>query len=216
LKPETFPVIPIFWETKMTSKLKALVVSLALVGAAAPCSASVITFEGFPDLTVFTTQDFGSGVTFAGATILTLGGTLNPAFPPHSGINVGYNPSGAMTLNFTTAVDFFSGFFTYNLPLVIEAYDSLNNLLDTANGACAANYVGSGSSCSPNEFLQVDAIGAIAKVVISGGGGNNFTLDDAEFTGSRDPGLPEPATMAMLLGGLGALGLSRRRRAAAL
>jgi hypothetical protein len=189
-------------------------VSLALVGAAAPCSASVITFEGFPDLTVFTTQDFGSGVTFAGATILSLPGSLNPAFPPHSGHNVVYNPSGAMTLNFTTAVDFFSGFFTYNLPLVIQAYDNLNNLLDTANGACAANYVGSG--CSPNEFLQVDAIGAIAKVVISGGGGNNFTLDDAAFTGSRDPGLPEPATMAMLLGGLGALGLSRRRRAAAL
>ncbi|MBK8113135.1 MAG: hypothetical protein IPK44_00780 [Candidatus Accumulibacter sp.] len=40
----------------MTSNLKALVVSLALVGAAAPCSASVITFEGFPDQTVFTTQ----------------------------------------------------------------------------------------------------------------------------------------------------------------
>lgn len=197
---------------KMTPNLKALVVSLALVGAAAPCSATVITFEGFADGTVFTTQNFGAGVTFAGAQILTLGGSLNPSFPPNSGVNVVYNPSGAMTLNFTTAVDFFSGYFTYNQALLIEAFDGSNNLVDSANGVCSANYVGAGCG-APNEFLQVNEPGLISKVVISGGGGNNFTLDDANFTGSIDPGvLPEPGTIAMLLGALGILGMSRRRR----
>jgi hypothetical protein len=75
----------------MTSNLKALVVSLALVGAAAPCSASVITFEGFPDQTVFTTQDFGSGVTFAGATI------LDPARQPESRVSAPFRSATSST-----------------------------------------------------------------------------------------------------------------------
>jgi hypothetical protein len=52
----------------------------------------------------------------------------------------------------------------------------------------------------------------ISKVTIAGGGGNNFTLDDAEFTGSVNAGAPEPGTIAMLMGGLGCLAFFDRRK----
>ena len=197
----------------MRFNLKAVIVSAAILGAAAPAMATVITFEGFADGTAFTTQNFGSGVTFAGAQILTLGGSLNPSFPPHSGVNVIYNLSGAMTLDFSSAVDFFSGYFTYNQPLSIQAFDATDTLIDSASGACSANYTGSACN-SPNEFLQVDAVGAIKRVVVTGGGGNNFTVDDVSFTGARDPGvIPEPGSIALVLAGLGAVVATRRRRA---
>lgn len=202
---------------KMKALKSLLVAGIGVAALAVPlaASATVITFEGFPDLTVLTNQDFGNGVTFAGATVLSAGGSLNSGnFPPHSGINVVYNPSGPMQLNFTTASDFFSGYFTYNQQLTVTAYDSANQQVDQVISACAANYVGSGCGAA-NEFLEVTDPGNIAYVVITGGGGNNFTLDDASFTGSRDPGLPEPATLVMLLGGLGSLALSRRRKTVA-
>ena len=190
----------------------ALLAGLLALVLPAYSRASVIDFEGYPDLTVFTTQDFGNGVTFSGAQILMLGGSLNPQFPPHSGVNVVYNPVGAMVLTFTNPVDFFSGYFTYNSGLVLTAYDSLNNVVATAIGACSANYVGFGCG-SPNEFLQVTAIGLISSVNISGGGGNNFTLDDAEFTGSHNANaVPEPVTMSTMLIGLGSLICYGRRK----
>jgi hypothetical protein len=176
-------------------------------------SAGVITFEGFPDGTSFTTQNFGAGVTFAGATVLTLGGSLNSSFPPHSGVNVVYNISGPMTLSFSSPVDYFSGYFTYNAQVVISAYDATSGLLTSATSACNANYVGSGSGCAANEFMIVNAVGAISSVVIAGGGGNNFTLDDAGFPGAIDAGaVPEPGTMSMLAGGLVGLAMLVRRR----
>jgi len=176
-------------------------------------SAAVITFEGFAPGTVLTTQDFGDGVTFAGATILTQGVNLNyTQFPPHSGVNVVYNQTGPMTLNFTNPVDFFSGYFTYNQALAVDAYNSVHALLGGATSACSANYVGSGCG-SPNEFLEVTFPGAISSVVITGGSGNNFTLDDASFPGAINVGdVPEPGTIAMMVGGLGLVLFGRRRR----
>ena len=190
-----------------------LVVSLAALAMPALTFAGVIDFEGFPDGTVFTTQNFGDGVTFAGAQILSQGGSLNyTQFPPHSGINVVYNPSGPMTLTFTTPVDFFSGYFTYNDGMTITAYDSSSALIATVNGACSANYVG--STCgAPNEFLTVTDPGMISSVTITGGSGNNFTLDDASFTGSINAGaVPEPGTISLLLGGLGCFAYFGRRK----
>lgn len=191
-------------------KLRWLLVVLALVVAVPAVSFAdqVITFEGYPDLTVFTNQF--PGVNFNGATVLQLGGSLNPAFPPHSGINVVYNPVGPMSIQFASPVDYFEGYFTYNQPLLIEAFDSLSNLLGTYNSVCSANYIGAGTGCDPNELGIVTAMG-IDHVQISGGGGNYFTLDDAQFTGSVNV-TPEPGTLALLgSGALGAVGMLRRK-----
>jgi len=191
-------------------KLRCLMVVLAVMVAVPAISFAdqVITFEGYPDLTVFTNQF--PGVDFNGATVLQLGGSLNPQFPPHSGINVVYNPVGPMSIQFASPVDYFQGYFTYNQPLLIQAFDNLDNLLGSYNSVCSANYIGAGLGCDPNELGLVTAVG-IDHVLISGGGGNNFTLDDAQFTGSVNT-VPEPGSLALLGSGLlGVASIVRRK-----
>lgn len=189
-------------------KLALVVAVFALLGTAVPARAGIITFEGYADLTVFTTQY--AGVNFNGATVLSAGGSLNlPEFPPHSGTNVVYNPVGAMTLDFLAPVGFFSGYFTYNQDLLVQAFDSASLLLGSYSGLCTANYVGSGCATGANEYGLITAAG-ISRVVITGGGGNNFTLDDVEFTGSVDT-VPEPGSSLFLLG-MGLVGLRAWRK----
>jgi PEP-CTERM motif len=171
----------------------------------------VITFEGYAPGTIFTTQY--PGVDFNGATVLTLGAGLNAQFPPHSGVNVVYNPSGPMSLVFSTPVEYFEGYFTFNDGLEIQAYDSSNTLLSTFTSPCTANYVGVSATCLPNEFDEVTGAD-ISKVVITGGSGNNFVLDDAEFSGSVNgtSAVPEPASLVLLgTGLLGLVGVARRK-----
>ncbi len=169
----------------------------------------ILTFEGFADLTVLTNQY--PGINFQGSTILTAGGSLNSIdFPPHSGVNVIYNPVGPMELVFSTPISYFSGFVTYNSGMTMQGFDAANNLLATATGAYGNNYVSSGNP--PNELLTITAAN-ITKVVLTGGSGNNFTLDDAQFSGSIDINnpVPEPSTFVLLGAGIAAAAMLRRR-----
>lgn len=192
--------------------------------------ADTINFAGFADLTVLTTQNFGNGVTFAGTTILTCcntdgSGSLNNAqFPPPAddggstdGVNVAYNPSGPLTLSFTNPTSYFNALFTYNDGLTVTAYDSLGMVLGAANGACGAsgggaNYVGSGCGTA-NELIGL-MLPDISKIVVTGGSGNNFTIDDVNFMGSVNAGIattPEPGTITLVMSGLGCMAAFGRR-----
>jgi len=186
-------------------KLQALTI-IAVLALSFPPSLfadPILTFEGFSDLTVITNQY--PRVVFNGATILTAGISLNEIdFPPHTGVNVIINSVGPMELVFSSSINYFSGYLTYNNGMTVEGYDVLNNLLDTAIGAFSANFVSSGNP--PNEYLRIDASG-ITRVVLTGGGSNSFVLDDAQFTGS----VPEPSTFFLLGAGLGGLALIRRK-----
>jgi hypothetical protein len=170
-------------------------------------AAEIITFEGFDNLTVFTTQY--PGVNFQGAKVLTEGLSLNPLFPPASGVNVVFNPVGPIELVFSTPVDFFNGRFTYNNGLTVQGFDVSDALIATAVGAFAANLAGSGNT--PNELIGISAAG-IKRVLITGGDGDNFTLDDASFTGSVDVGkVPEPSSIALVAAGVAFVALRRKR-----
>jgi hypothetical protein len=165
----------------------------------------VYNFDSFSDFTSVTTQI--AGLTFGQATVLKAGFSLNEiAVPPRSGDNVVFDDGGAMTIDFATPVSSAGGYVTYLSPLTLRAYDSGNNLLGTINGSFAINLAdGSGDpGSSPNEFLSFsDAAGRIARVVIEGNpGGSSFALDD--LTVDAVTSIPEPTTLALLLGVLAA------------
>ncbi|MDQ8160497.1 MAG: PEP-CTERM sorting domain-containing protein [Gemmatimonadota bacterium] len=174
---------------------------------AAASAQQTLTFEGFAPFTVLSNQYLG--VNFQGATILTQGAGLNPPFPPKSGVNLVYNPVGPMELLFGAPIAYFQGHFTYNDGLTLQGYDAGNNLLATSLGAFSMNSGGSGNP--DNELIRIDAANMV-RVVVTGGGGNNFTLDDAQFTGSVAV-VPEPSTVVLLAAGLAGVFVRCRRRA---
>jgi hypothetical protein len=208
--------------------------------SAAPAVASEpITFEGWPDGTVLATQY--PNVNFNGAVVLgpasldrsdPITGQLWVPYPPHSGTNVIYNPNAPLTLTFSSPVSFVNGYFTYANGLVMQAYNSSNALLTTAQGTADLpyNWVAAPSdpipNPSPNELIGIALSSpAITRVVISSVdntlGYGAFTADDISFTGStNNPNpVPEPSSIillgaAFLAGacGYGLRGIRIRRR----
>ncbi len=186
--------------------------TMLLTAAVLPTPASadiVIDFEGLAASTIITNQYLGLGASFTApeATILTLGGSLNPAFPPFSGINVIFDTTGqggsiridAAGPEWTMA----GGYVTGNLVVMITAYDSMGNSLGSSSTQ-GPNYIGAGTGFAPNEFISVSAPN-IAYIEFMDGG-NTYTVDDFTFQ-------PIPAPGALLLGamGLGLVGWLKRR-----
>lgn len=106
-------------------------------------------------------------------------------------------------------------------PVVLSANESLNNFIisdvDAANSTAADYYftlvndpAGVGNSAVALNYLQSDSF--------SGPGTNQLAIDDGTGTWSLTAApVPLPATLPLFisgLGGLGALGIGRRRRAA--
>jgi hypothetical protein len=180
---------------------------LLLGGLSQSALATTLTFDEFPGGTVLTTQYQSLGVTISGATVYTSCPTC--LFPPVSGTNVAYAPSGLMTFSFNPtvvggSVDTVSAYVTaYGGPAGIYAYDSSNNLL--------------GQSLLPagggvNGLLSVTSSGnPIAEVTIHDNGGT-FTIDNFSFPTSI--ATPEPGTLTLLCCGLLGLAVLFRRKLA--
>ncbi len=167
-------------------------------------SATTITFEGFPDSTILTNQY--PGVTFTNAIILTAGISLNEfEFPPHSGVNVVSDNGGPMTVDFSTPVLSFGGYFTYLEPLTLDGYNSANHQVASAKSRFSNNLACLGGppclgdpASSPDEFIHLSFTGGISSVTITGDpAGGSFTLDDATFSSS----VPEPGPALLCLFG---------------
>jgi hypothetical protein len=170
--------------------------------------ADIIDFEGLADSTILTNQY--AGLTFTNAIILTAGISLNEfEFPPHSGSNVVSDNGGPITIDFATPVLNFSGYFTYEEPLTLDAFDSLDNQVDSAVSAFSSNDALFGDAgSSPNEFLQVAFADGISSVTITGDpAGGSFVMDDISFTSA----VPEPSSIFLLLSGA-ALAFGVRRK----
>jgi hypothetical protein len=183
-----------------------------LLFAQASASASVINFEGPADSTPITNQY--SGLTFADATILTAGISLNELeFPPHSGVNVVFDDSGPISITFSTPVLNVGGYFTYAEPLTLTAFGTGNNQVGQVLSLFNSNLALSGDTgSSPNEFRQLAFAGGIARVTIAGDPfGGSFVMDDLTYTPASTP-VPEPASFVFLLTAAAVMVAGRRRR----
>jgi hypothetical protein len=118
---------------------------------------------------------------------------------------------GPISVLFASPVSNVGGFFTYAVPLSIEAFDINNISLGILNSTFSNNLLLSGDFGSlPNEHLQF-ALGGISKVTIAGDpGGTSFVVDDLAYTSSASS-VPEPSTIGLILLGGVLIRVVRRR-----
>jgi hypothetical protein len=172
-----------------------------------------LDFEGFPDSAILTTQYLG--VTFTNAIILTAGISLNEfEFPPHSGVNVVSDNGGPMTIDFSSPITSFSGYFTYLEPLTLDGFNAANSLVANAVSVYSTNdalYGDPGSS--PNEFIQLSFTGSISSVTITGDpAGGSFVMDDATYSTVSSLSVPEPSSFYLMLLGVTGLVVLRQQK----
>ena len=184
--------------------------ALLLLAAAGMRADVFVNFESFSDSEILTNQI--PGLQFTNTIVLSSGISLNQFdFPPHSGSNVASDNGGPIEITFDTSVlggevTGFSGYFTYFEPLTIQAFGSSSKLLATEDSKFSSNTgIGGAAGSAPNEFLQFSSTTGIDSILITGDpAGGSFTMDDLTF--HVQPGgiiaTPEPASIALLLGGL--------------
>ena len=171
-----------------------------------------INFEGPSDSTFISTQY--PGVTFSNAIILKSGISLNELdFPPRSGVNVASDSGGGMSLIFSTPVQNFLAYFTYTVPVTLQAFDSSNRLLTSVRSLFATNTVSGGVlGSNPNELIQVASAPGLSRVVITGDpAGSSFVLDDASFTTGQATSTPAEPSSMVLTGLVVLLGAAKAR-----
>ena len=191
---------------------RSLLLGLALAGSPLLAATVVLDFEGFPDSIILTNQY--AGVTFANASILRAGISLNEfEFPAHSGINVASDHGGPMSLNFSSPVQSFGGYFTYAETLTIDAFGIGNTLLGSVTSPFSNNEALSGApDSSPNELLQISSLSGISRVIITGDpAGGSFALDDATYS-TTSATVPEPSSWPLLFSAILILAITRMRK----
>jgi hypothetical protein len=194
-------------------KLSTVLFAAALIGlcVGGEGRATTIDFEGFPDSTILTTQY--PGITLSNAIVLTSGISLNEfELPPHSGVNVASDNNGPITIDFSTPITSFSGYFTYIEPLTLDGFDASDTQVATAASAFSSNDALFGDpGSSPNEFIDLSFAGGMSSVTITGDPlGGSFTMDDMTYTASVST-VPEPSTDALLIIAICGIALKRHK-----
>jgi hypothetical protein len=190
----------------MRTTLRLFILTVFAVALATKAHAETIDLESFINGDLLGNQI--PGVTFANAQILTAGISLNEIdYPPHSGTNVAVDTGGAIRIDFSSPLVAFGAYFTYLVPIALEAFDAAGNSLGIVSSAFNSNLEFLGGT--PNEFIEA-AIGGIASVVITGDPlGGSFVMDDLVLTRAE---VPEPGTLAMALLGIVAVRSTRTLR----
>jgi hypothetical protein len=188
---------------------------------------TTIDFETFPDSTPILdstsiTNQF-PGLTFSNTTVISAGISLNEfELPPRSGTNVAFDDGGPISITFAAPITNFSGYFSYYVPLTIDAFNAANTQVATATSAFSINVgcdpgpicLGAAGS-SPGEFLKVNYGAGISEVTITGDpAGGSFVMDDITYTTpSTTSAVPEPATWSLIVAGCAVLAMLRKTSA---
>jgi hypothetical protein len=195
------------------ARILVLLAMVSLVPSSWANTVTTIDFEGLIEGTAVTNQF--SGLTFSNSTVLTAGSSLNEIdYPPKSGTNVIYDDGGPITISFSTPVLEVGAYLNYTQAITLQAFDAANNLLGSDSTLYSTNLVSTGDpGSSPNEFLQLNFAGGISMVTFTGDpAGGTFTLDDLTITAAQTNQIPEPSTLALMLGAIASIEKLRRRR----
>ena len=146
----------------LSTALPLLIGGMMVLSRQALAQPTTLTFDNLSDSTTVTNQF--QGLAFQNAAAISAGISLNEfEFPPHSGANVVFDSGGAMTITFSSPIQSFAGYFTYSVPLTIQALGSTGSQIVSASSRFSSNEALSGvPGSSPNELIQLD----------SGGGGH--------------------------------------------
>jgi hypothetical protein len=173
--------------------------------------ATLLNFDGLVDSTSITNQFLG--LTFQNAAAISAGISLNEfEFPPHSGTNVAFDSGGTMTITFSSPIQSFAGYFTYSVPLTVQAFGTTGSQIVSVSSRFSSNEALSGvPGSSPNELIQLDSGAGISQIVITGSAtGTSFVLDDASTSTApvcnitQDPTTSVPDVQLMINETLGA------------
>ena len=181
-----------------------ILLSILAAGCLSASAGTVYTFEDLPDAYFFSSGDqnigtYYSGINFGpdvtGLSVSRFGGYDSSGFPPESGDVVIWDATDAtITISFASPLDFFGIWYTTYDPLTLQAFDSGNNLLDSAVGT--PNTDGTTGTTS---FISLSDAG-ISSVTLTSTPGY-FTLDDMTID-SASGAIPEPSSWLLLALGL--------------
>jgi hypothetical protein len=115
-------------------------------------------------------------------------------------VNVVVDTAGPISISFDSPTDSFRGYFTYLVPIILQAFDVADDQVDIVASSFSKNVALSGDAgSSPNELLELTFPSGISRVLISGDvAGASFVLDDMAFAPVPEPG----ALWLTILGGL--------------
>ena len=207
----------------MIKKTLLAVGALLLASTAANAAVITLTFEGVGDFNAVGNFYAGQGIVFSGATLALVdsdaGGSGNFANEPTNDTIMFFTNGNNAILNVAAGFDTgFSFFYTSSTAAGVTVWDNIDgtgNLLATLDLQAQhdQNCVG-----DPNgSFCNWTAVGVLfggsAKSINFAGTAGATGFDNITF-GSANPGIPEPATWALLIGGFGMVGTAMRRRGA--